>query len=317
VSNSRWGTFLTELNLTLPPQIWTNGAKKQFQIRWAHRFESDDDEVFFALCYPWRYDECQSRLEVIESIHCPLSGGTGGESPPVPVSENAADPSKIYFHRELLVNSLEGRRVDLITLSDHHGIQPEREALFGQPQLFPDSKRGHVRPQKFAGKRVVFVSARVHPGETPASFVFNGVLEFLLREDDPRAQRLREMFIFKMIPILNPDGVVRGHYRTDTRGVNLNRCYLDPNFEEHPSIFAAKAAVLDAHSQGLLHVYLDLHAHATKRGCFMYGNELPNLDDQVQNRLLVRLMSCNTPHLEYEACNFSGKNMKGAGSISE
>ena len=87
----------------------------------------------------------------------------------------------------------------------------------------------------------------MHPGETPSSFVLNGFLDFIMKEDDPRAHALRQTFVFKLVPMINPDGVYNGCYRTDTRGVNLNRVYMNPDPDLHPSVYAIRKLILYHH----------------------------------------------------------------------
>ncbi|XP_041970948.1 cytosolic carboxypeptidase-like protein 5 [Aricia agestis] len=186
--------------------------------------ENPKATTFFAFTYPYSYAELQIALNAIDEKMLP--------SPLQPA------PDDIYYCRENLIYSLEGRRVDLLTISSHHGITTERETRL--KNLFPDNKD---RPFRFQNKKVVFISARVHPGETPSSFVFNGFLNLLLTKNDPIAIQLRKLYVFKMVPFLNPDGVARGHYRTDTRGVNLNRVYLNPSLTLHPSVYAARALI--------------------------------------------------------------------------
>uniref|UniRef100_A0A452GTS4 Cytosolic carboxypeptidase-like protein 5 n=1 Tax=Gopherus agassizii TaxID=38772 RepID=A0A452GTS4_9SAUR len=381
----------------------------QFVLSFVHRFlEYRGTTTYFAFCYPFSYTECQEMLAQLDSRfeECQYM------SP-------SSTLDSIYYHRELLCHSLDNLRVDLLTVTSCHGMREEREPRLDN--LFPDEAT--PRPHCFAGKRVFFLSSRVHPGETPSSFVFNGFLEFILREDDPRAQMLRRVFVFKLIPMLNPDGVVRGHYRTDARGVNLNRQYLSPDAELHPAVYGAKAVLLyhHIHSRGPpgaldwrvhaspltssslstkssnhsichctlapeaslselekannlrnhpstdlmlsqdpqlleapaaelgnkdqavwilpseptgehcerdaetassvapleailpqesgLAYYVDLHGHASKRGCFMYGNSFSEENAQVENMLFPKLISLNSAHFDFMGCNFSEKNM--------
>lgn len=56
--------------------------------------------------------------------------------------------NQIYFHRELLIKSVEGRNVDLVTISSFHGIQPKTEDRLNN--LFPDvnTRRSHIFKDK-------------------------------------------------------------------------------------------------------------------------------------------------------------------------
>lgn len=91
-------------------------------------------------------------------------------------------------------------------------------------------------------KKGVFISARVHPGESNASWMMKGLIDFLV-SSSPEARVLREKFVFKIIPMINPDGVINGNYRCSLCGSDLNRRYKAPSKVLHPVIFAIKRMV--------------------------------------------------------------------------
>lgn len=51
------------------------------------------------------------------------------------------------------------------------------------------------------------------------------------------------MYVFKIVPLLNPDGVFNGYYRSDVLGHNLNRVYLAPKRDTQPSIYAVRKLI--------------------------------------------------------------------------
>ncbi|KAF6721411.1 Cytosolic carboxypeptidase 6 [Oryzias melastigma] len=92
-------------------------------------------------------------------------------------------------------------------------------------------------------KKLVFLTARVHPGESPASFICQGVIDFLVSQH-PVAQILRDHVIFKIVPMLNPDGVYLGNYRCSLMGFDLNRHWQDPSPWAHPTLHAVKQLIV-------------------------------------------------------------------------
>ena len=65
----------------------------------------------------------------------------------------------------------------------------------------------------------------MHPGESNSSFVMKGILDFLTSNTKPEAAALRRAFVFKIVPMINIDGVIYGNYRCSLSGVDLNRTW--------------------------------------------------------------------------------------------
>lgn len=123
------------------------------------------------------------------------------------------------------------------------------------------------------------------------------MIKFLL-SDAPEAISLRDKFIFKIIPMLNPDGVVYGNYRSSMLGVDLNRRWKNPSKFLHPTIYYSKSLIkwlmtldVSGSDKGSGNVVLtcDFHGHSRKNNVFMYGCVSQSTVDGVslaQNQLM-------------------------------
>ena len=92
------------------------------ELTFKHVVQQNNDDIRFSFCFPMSYWETQRRLEYLESWFVPrgielLSNNNHGKLISPRASDPKEEPSRdIYYHRELLTRSLDGRRMDIITI---------------------------------------------------------------------------------------------------------------------------------------------------------------------------------------------------------
>jgi len=106
----------------------------------------------------------------------------------------------------------------------------------------------------------MIITSRVHPGETQSSFALEGIVKFLL-SDCVEAKQLRNQYIFYVVPMLNPDGVIHGNHRVDLLGYDMNRRWCDPSPWIHPQMYAIRNLVNMIQEERKIDVFCDIHGH--------------------------------------------------------
>lgn len=117
-----------------------------------------------------------------------------------------------YVSRNTLCRTLAGNRCEYLTITNKTNHNIDKQIVQNKTQQ----------------KKGVVISARVHPGESNSSWMMKGVIDFLIG-DSEEAKILRNNFVFKILPMLNPDGVINGNYRCSLAGCDLNRRWKHPS----------------------------------------------------------------------------------------
>eukprot|EP00392_Amoebophrya_sp_AT5.2_P008335 g8356.t1 len=197
---------------------------------------------------------------------------------------------------------------------------PEKAKLLRRRQLCQTLGRAEVDLLSVSNwnipredKRYVVVSSRVHPGEANASWLMHGFLNFIL-SNSPEAQVLRSHFIFKIVPMLNPDGVVSGNYRCSLAGVDLNRQWRFPDPVLDQSVYELKRILFKLKKQLVL--YLDLHGHSRQTSLFAYGcsTYAPTDHRFYTVRMYPKILSVLAPEFSYP--HYAGAAAKDLASNS-
>ncbi|XP_054005382.1 cytosolic carboxypeptidase 1-like isoform X2 [Hylaeus anthracinus] len=206
-------------------------------------------------------------------------------------------PPNAYFRADNLCETLNGNENPLLTITSL------------------DSKSNPIQNRK-----VIFLTSRVHPGESNASWVMHGTLEALL-SNNPCASNLRDDYVFKIVPMLNIEGVVNGCNRYGLTNEDLNRRWSNPNQVLHPVIY---------HTKGLMeyctrvlqrppHVFVDYHGHSRRKNVFFFGcsrsgswsaADRAKPDQPVQYLMLPHLMQRISPAFALPLCSFKVERNK-------
>ena len=127
------------------------------------------------------------------------------------------------------------------------------------------------------GRPLVWVHAGAHPAETTSYFLFEGLARWLTAPADQLAdgaKRLLRGATIVAAPMLNPDGVERGNYRTSARSVNIENEYKsdDPDVAVEAAAVRARIKALATPDQPLIALFNlhSAHVAAQPRGLFHF-----------------------------------------------
>ena len=122
-----------------------------------------------------------------------------------------------------------------------------------------------------AKRNAIILTGRAHPGDTYSSYFIEGIINFLISKKNPTAEKLRKLFVFKIIPMLNCDGVINGNTNSNFVGLDYNKEWQNPNILTAPEICAVREVIKTTQCTRPVHLFCDIHDSSVSKSLFMQG----------------------------------------------
>ncbi|MBX3594045.1 M14 family metallopeptidase [Sphingomonas sp.] len=158
-------------------------------------------------------------------------------------------------HHQWLVALAQRPGAMLRTIGESHDGRPIEALTFGNPRA----------------KRIILLLGRQHPPEVTGAFAMNAFLTALLG-DDEEVRAMRAAVRFVAVPLLNPDGVDRGYWRTNMGGIDINRDWGDFSQPETRAV----RDLVDALVRDGVRPLVSIDFHSTDRNLFYTQGEGDN-----------------------------------------
>ena len=264
-----------------------NASKKRnlHSLSFDYEFKYDNDTVYFANSLPYFYSSLMKELNKYE----------------------LDEDNYPYFHRKTLAMTLGGNDLDMFTINSMYDLFKNGIISVVTPKsnnysyIKNNIENNNNTSQVLDERKAVVIIGRQHPGETVGSYVVKGMYEFLMGDSD-EAKKLREIYIFKIVPMMNPDGVLVGNSRTSFAGCDLNRRWGKPNEIIHPEIYNTKQMILKLSTQRNLAFIIDCHGHFGTFNSLFYCNYK---DNKKTCKLFPYICSRLSKIISYQQCTFA------------
>ena len=142
--------------------------------------------------------------------------------------------SSEYANINELAKTKEGRDISLVHITD---------------RKVPDDE-----------KKTILILALQHAGEDAGGFMVEGLIQFLLSEDEDAASA-RQRFNYFIVPMMNPDGIFNGTSRYNMEMEDLNNIWLNDE-KQQPEVTGVKNWAESWLAAGNdIDLFIDIHNH--------------------------------------------------------